>query len=51
MTNHEIEEEMISIQSELVFLGNKIHDMLRILCREEDKFAILRKEIDKREGG
>jgi hypothetical protein len=45
-TSHEVEEEMESISSQLVFLDRKIHDLQRVLFREMDKYAILRKEID-----
>jgi len=46
MTKHEIEEKMESLSCELVFLDSKIHDLLRIQVRSEDKYAELRKEID-----
>jgi len=46
MTKHEIEEKMESLSCELVFLDSKIHDLLRVQVRAEDKYSVLRKEID-----
>jgi len=47
MTREEIEKEMVNLESMLVFIDSRIHEDLRVLVRAEDKYAALRKEVDK----